>query len=166
MLHLESHQPKLEYPSFPLRDVSGLGSALHAAKSKYEQRVRKIFEQFMDTDKLKGDNEIFIAIERYAQTHCPIDKPVKNVPIIDRLSGEPLDGGLNIIGGILPSNGNWLGRIFQPGLYHSVDTTYYYGGSGCLEEYHLERTERLSLLLDRTDAREKVFAAVQGLLAA
>jgi hypothetical protein len=119
----------------------------------------------MDKEKFKGDNEIFVAIECYAQAHCPIDAPVKNIPIIDRLSEDLLDGGLNIIGGILPSNGNWLGRVFQSGLYHSVDTTYYYGGSGCLEEGHLERTELLSQLLDRTGSREKVFAAVKNLLA-
>jgi hypothetical protein len=146
--------------------VSELGTALRTAKSEYEQRVRQIFEQFIDRDKLKSDNEIFVAIERYAQTHCPIDAPVKNIPIIDCLSKDPLDGGLNIIGGILPSNGNWLGRVFQSGLYHSVDTTFYYGGSGCIEEYYLERTERFTQLLDRTGSREKVFAAVSKILAA
>ncbi len=165
MFSLSPYEPKLNQPPFPLKDVSELRFALHAARNEYERKVQKIFEQFLDAEKLKEDHDILIAIEQFAATHCPINSPVKNIKVVEELSKRPLDGGLYIIGGVLETNNEGLGRIFQPGLYHAVDTSWFYGSSGRVEENQITKTETLTKILDDTGAREIFKAVIKGILA-
>ena len=165
MFSLEPYQPKLEYPSFPLKETNELKSALCSAKQEYESQITKIFEQYKDTEKLESDQAILTAIEQYAATHCPIGSPARNIEVIENLSDRPLDGGLYIIGGVLESQGNLLGRTFQPGLYHAVDTSWYYGSSGRVEENQITKAETLARILDNTGARKIFFSVIKGILA-
>jgi len=165
MFPLDPYQPKLERPSFPLKETVELKQALSSAKSEYEQKVEKIFEQYTDADKLKSDRDILTAIEQYAAKHCPISSTAKNIKVLEDLSKEPLDGGLYIIGGILESQGNLLGRVYQPGLYFVVDTSWYYGSSGRVEENQVTTAETLARILDNTGAREIFYAIIKGILA-
>ncbi len=165
MFPLNPYQPKLERPPFPLKETMELKSALSSAKSEYEQKVEKIFEQFTDAEKLKSDRDILIAVEQYAAKRCPINSLAKNITVLENLSDKPLDGGLYIIGGILESQGNWLGRTFQPGLYYVVDTSWYYGNSGRVEENQVTTAETLARILDNTGARDVFYATIKGILA-